>query len=273
MTEADLLLATKVALDAAHAIVDVRVSARMRHDTKHDDSPVTAADFAADRTIREGLSVTGDVIVTEETWTGELLPTRGRVWVVDPLDGTRDFVAGSPDYVVQIALVIDGVPRVGVVCQPATMRMWRGIVGDQHSAQRSRCERIEPDGSIFARALSTADDVPAHPRLVVSVSHPSPGIDALAAAVGATVIPRGSVGLKIAALVDGEADAYVTDSRHIKVWDTAAPAAVLVAAGGSMTSLGGTELRYDGPIIHDDGVLALTASAANRWRAQLVRQR
>jgi 3'(2'), 5'-bisphosphate nucleotidase len=268
MLENDLLLATRTALDAARAIIAVRTSARTQHDTKSDDSPVTAADLAADRTIRAGLAVTGDVIVTEETWTGERLPPRGRVWVIDPLDGTRDFVAGSPDYVVQIALVIDGVPRVGVVCQPETMRLWRGIVGDL-----SRCERVEPDGSMHACVLDVGDNVPAHPRLVVSVSHPSPGIDALAAAVGATVIPRGSVGLKIAALVDGEADAYVTDSHHIKVWDTAAPAAVLVAAGGSMTSLGGTVLRYDGPILHDDGVLALTPAAANRWRAVLVRQR
>jgi 3'(2'), 5'-bisphosphate nucleotidase len=265
MFDDDLLLATLCAQAAARAILDVRAQARTHHDTKADASPVTAADLAADRLIRSLLDVTGDVIVTEEAWTQATVPSHGRVWIVDPLDGTRDFVAGSPEYVVQVALVVDGVPRVGVVCQPETMRTWRGVV----DGNRSRCERIEADGTIRACVLRADDVVPGSPRLVVSVSHPSVGVDALATTLQATVMPRGSVGLKIGALVDGEADVYATDSRHIKVWDTAAPAAILASAGGAMTAMSGTELRYDGAVIHDDGVLALTPAAARRWRASI----
>ena len=269
MLEADLALAVSCAHAAARAIVDVKAVARTHHDTKADASPVTATDLAADRVIRSLLNTTGDVIVTEEAWTKATVPARGRVWIVDPLDGTRDFVAGSAEYVVQVALVVDGVPRVGVVCQPETMRTWRGLV----DGERSRCERVDADGSVHACVLRDDDDTPPAPRLVVSVSHPSRGIETLAQQLRAAVMPRGSVGLKIGALVDGEADVYATDSTHIKVWDTAAPAAVLVAAGGVMTSMSGTELRYDGGLVHDDGVLALTPAAARRWRASIVRQR
>jgi 3'(2'), 5'-bisphosphate nucleotidase len=269
MTEADLVLATSCATAAARAILDVRTRARTRHDTKADASPVTEADLAADRLIRALLAVTGDVIVTEEAWTQAKVPSHGRVWIVDPLDGTRDFVAGSPDYVVQVALVVDGVPRVGVVCQPETMRTWRGVV----DGLRSRCERIDADGTVHRRVLHVDDGVPPAPRLVVSVSHPSAGIEALATQLHATVMPRGSVGLKIGALVDGEADLYATDSKHIKVWDTAAPAAILAAAGGAMTAMSGTQLRYDSDLVHNEGVLAMTPAAARRWRTSIVPQR
>ena len=71
----------------------------------------------------------------------------------------------------------------------------------------------------------------------------------------------GSVGLTIGAIVDGRADLYVSGSRRIKVWDTAAPAAVLAAAGGTMTSLSGLPLRYDGAVRHDDGVAAFSPAA------------
>lgn len=268
MLEDDLVLATSCARRAARTILDVRAQARTHHDTKADASPVTAADLAADRVIRSLLDATGDVVVTEEAWMQASVPARGRVWIVDPLDGTRDFVAGSPEYVVQIALVVDGEPRVGVVCQPETMRAWRGIV----DGDRSRCEHLDADDVVRSCVLRVDDVVPHHPRFVVSVSHPSRGIETLATRLQATVMPRGSVGLKIGALVDGEADVYATDSTHIKVWDTAAPAAILAAAGGAMTSMSGAPLRYDAALVHDDGVLAMTPAAARRWRATVIQR-
>ena len=273
MFDAELDLATDLARTAAAAILEVKNSARATSQEKADHSPVTAADLAADRTIRAGLARFDDAVVTEETFTTGLLPARGRVWIVDPLDGTRDFVAGSADYVVQIALVVDGVPRLGVVCQPETGRLWRGVVdGDD-----TRCERIDVDAHVhrYARATTktttkTTTTTTTRLRLAVSVSHPSPVIDALGLALDADLIARGSVGLKIAAILDDEADGYVTDSHHIKVWDTAAPAALMLAAGGSFTSLSSSPLRYDRDVAHDDGAAAFGANGG-QWRA-LLRQ-
>lgn len=253
--EADLERATRLARAAAAAIVDVASSARRDPSLKADGSPVTAADLAADRVIRAGLEETGDIVVTEETWVDRPLPVRGRVWIVDPLDGTSDFVAGRADYVVQVALVADGIPRVGVLCHPPTGTIWRGVVDGAASV----CERL--DGTTTTLQLSATTPLPARPRVCVSVSHPSAVVDFIGDVLGADVVGVGSVGLKIGAIVDGRADLYVSGSRRIKVWDTAAPAAVLAAAGGTMTSLAGTPLRYDGDVRHDDGVAAFSPAA------------
>ena len=265
MLVAELDLATHLARAAAAAILDVKATARATSTRKADDSPVTAADLAADRLIRVGLGVFDDVVVTEETMKASTLPRHGRVWIVDPLDGTRDFVAGSADYVVQIALVIDGQPRLGVVCQPETGIVWRGIV----DGDASICERLHVGGGVVRYERATARQASPAPRLVVSVSHPSAVVDAIGASLRAVMIPRGSVGLKIGAILDDEADGYVTDSVHIKVWDTAAPAAILLAAGGTFTSLSSSPLRYDGAVAHDDGVAAFGPGPSARWREAL----
>jgi 3'(2'), 5'-bisphosphate nucleotidase len=252
----DLTLATSLARAAAAAIVDVTASARRDPSRKADDSPVTPADLAADGVIRAGLAGSGDLIVTEETWSDRALPSSGRVWIVDPLDGTSDFVAGRADYVVQIALVEDGVPRVGVLCHPPSGTVWRGVV----DGAASLCERID-DATTTTLRLSATTPLPARPRVCVSVSHPSAVVDFIGDVLGADVVGVGSVGLKIGAIVDGRADLYLSGSRRIKVWDTAAPAAVLAAAGGTMTSLSGRPLRYDGDVRHDDGVAAFSPAA------------
>ena len=266
MLEHELAIATDLARAAAAAILAVKSSARLTSSAKADSSPVTAADLAADSVIRAGLAAAfaDDVVVTEESWGGQALPETGRVWIVDPLDGTRDFVAGSADYVVQIALVIDGHPRLGVVCQPEGGRVWRGVVVDGASL----CEHIDSDGAVSARPVARAQRP--RPRLTISVSHPSAVVDALCSALDAVVVPRGSVGLKIGAILDDEADGYITDSQHIKVWDTAAPAAILLAAGGTFTSLSSLPLRYDAGIAHDDGVAAFAVDG-DRFREALTR--
>lgn len=251
---ADLALATTLARDAARAILDVKTEARATSQTKSDQSPVTLADLTADRLLRAGLAYTGDVVVTEESWTDTVMPREGRVWIIDPIDGTEDFVAGRADYVVQIGLVVDGVPVLGVLCQPETGLVWRGVVGDGY------CERL--DGDVVTRVSLPAQGRLDHPpRIAVSVSHPSAVVDFVVGELRGVVVPMGSVGLKIAAIVDGRADAYVTASRRIKVWDTCAPAAVLLAAGGLATTLSQRALRYDGDVVHDDGMCAWGAPA------------
>ncbi len=263
---ADLTLATTLGRKAAEAIFEVRHSARSSPSQKGDHSPVTAADLAADAVLRHGLCATGDVVVTEESWTQVSMPTRGRVWVVDPLDGTEDFLRGRADYVVQVALVIDGKLRLGIVVQPETRIVWRGLVDDVLRL----CERIEPDGATTALSLSSLGRLPGAPRIAASVSHPSAFVDFVVNEVGGVLVPRGSVGLKAAMVLEGQADAYVTASRRIKVWDTAAPAALIMAGGGVASDLSGRPLTYDRHVAHDDGVCLWSepARAALQGRLQ-----
>lgn len=249
----DLGLAVDAAVDAAAAILAVREGARENAKQKSDDSPVTAADLAADALLRARLGADGTTVVSEEAWPSSTMPPSGRVWIVDPIDGTEDFVAGRDDYVVQVGLVEGGVPVVGVVVQPATGTIWRGVVGVGVDVVRGCVARVvDVDG---AAALVGA------PRVAVSVSHPSALVDFVVGELGGTVVPIGSVGLKIAALLERRVDAYVTGSRRIKVWDTAGPAALCLAGGGVITGLAQRPLRYDAAIAHDDGVCAWSPGA------------
>ena len=251
--EPELALASGLAKKAGDAILAVRADAIASSSLKADESPVTAADLAADAIIREGLAATGDAIVTEETWKDGDVGKHPRAWFVDPIDGTEEFVKKSRDYVVQIGLCIDGAPALGVVYQPETGLLWRGVVADR------RCERVEAGGA-FPRTVA-GRPLPAKPRIAISVSHPSAVGDFVGRELGGVSVWRGSVGLKVALIVDDEADAYVTASRRIKVWDTCAPAAVLLAAGGVVTTLAGTPLSYDGPVTHVGGVCMWTPAA------------
>lgn len=277
--DADLRLATELARSAGRTIVAVKSEAIASTSitTKSDDSPVTKADLAADAIIRAGLVdagrvANGDRIVTEETHAGADVPGRGRVWFIDPIDGTEEFIAGRPDYVVQIGLCIDGQPVLGVIFQPETGRTWRGIVAGETLAAR-RCERIVHEGDALASdALPRAvhNRALAGPaRVAVSVSHPSAVVDFIVGHLGGVPVAKGSVGLKVGMIVDDEADAYLTASRRIKVWDTCAPAAVLLAAGGVVSNLDGGPLAYSGPAAHPAGVMMWTPAAARALRARV----
>jgi 3'(2'), 5'-bisphosphate nucleotidase len=249
--EKDLALACALARAAGRAILAVKAEALTTSTMKSDASPVTQADLAADAVVRNGLAHTGDVVVTEETWGGAAIGGQGRAWFIDPIDGTEDFLAGRNDYVVQIGLCVDGRPILGVIYQPETELLWRGLEGV--------CERIDVDGKVHARTVATR--ALATPRIAVSVTHPSAVVDFIVAELGGVPVPRGSVGLKVGMIVDDEADAYVSASRRIKVWDTCAPAAVLLAAGGIVESLDGSALPYAGPAPHPAGVAMWTAGA------------
>ena len=121
---------TALVVQAGEAILAVN-RAVMRVDGKQDGSPVTEADLAADRIIAEGLArLAGDVpSLSEERCQLASPPFRGSFFLIDPLDGTKEFVAGRDEFTVNLALVTEGVPLLGIVAAPALGLLWRGIVG------------------------------------------------------------------------------------------------------------------------------------------------
>jgi 3'(2'), 5'-bisphosphate nucleotidase len=262
--ETELDLATDLARRAGAAILAIRSEAIASSTLKSDDSPVTKADLASDAIIRAGLAALGDVVVTEETWQGlgAVASGSGRAWFIDPLDGTEDFVAGRKDYVVQIGLCENGKPALGVLFEPETGVCWRGVVADR------RCERVDVDGTVHARDVS-ARALGDKARIAISISHPSAVVDYIVDELGVVAVRKGSVGLKVGAIVDDVADAYVSASRRIKVWDTCAPAAVLLAAGGVASSLEGKALDYAGQAPHVGGVCMWTPAAAAALAARV----
>ena len=214
---------------------------------KGGDEPVSEADHAASALIVERLQAAfpDDVILSEELPdTGERLG-KPRVWMVDPIDGTRDFVRGESGFVVMIGLLVDGRPAVGAVGHPLTERVYVGAVGGAGAWREEASGERTP---LHTSTLSQPPDI----RLVASKSHRSARIDAVKRALQITdEINVGSIGLKIGLVSEALRDLYVYTGGRTKIWDTCGPEAILEAAGGRMTDVDGRPLVYDQADLHN----------------------
>lgn len=234
--EAALLEALVVAARAAGAEILKLVAAGFEIETKHDESPVTVCDRAAEHIILEFLrqAAPGVPVIAEEEVAAGRIPAHDDLYfLVDPLDGTKEFIRGGDDYTVNIGLIASGSPRLGVVFQPAVDRLWAGRVGDGAF--------VEADGKrrgIRCRPLGEKR------AAVASKSHFTQSTaDYLAIAIG--LCDHVSVGssLKFCIIAEGMADIYPRLSPTSE-WDTAAGHAVLLAAGGRVDAPNGGPLSY-----------------------------
>ena len=220
---------------AGEAILEtVRAGNEVEH--KADGSPVTRADRAAHEVLCAGLRELDPehTVVSEEGDVEASAGAAGHVyWLVDPLDGTKEFIAGRPEYTVNVALVEGGVPILGVIQVPVNGRLYLGARG--HGARLvdgGRESRLDPPG------------VPRPRKAVVSRSHLTPPTEEFLARLGITeTTPCGS-SLKICAVAEGVADVYPRFGPTC-LWDTAAGTAIATAAGCEVVDLGGQPLRYD----------------------------
>ncbi|MBK9032867.1 MAG: 3'(2'),5'-bisphosphate nucleotidase CysQ [Myxococcales bacterium] len=238
----EIEVASQLAREAGALAVAIRDRgpAALGVEHKAGDEPVTVADRAASDLIVAGLRAAfpDDCVVSEESADDLARLTAPRVWYVDPIDGTKDFIRGSDGFAVMIGLCLAARPVIGVVFQPTSARLFAA------SPERGAWMEL-PDGAVHALAVSTIDEVGAI-RLVASKSHRSEVIDEVKSALGiANELNIGSVGLKLALIALGERDLYVNPFPKCKAWDTCAPEAILVAAGGVLTDTAGDPVRYD----------------------------
>jgi 3'(2'), 5'-bisphosphate nucleotidase len=227
---------------------------------KDDDSPLTAADLAAHRCIVDGLRALSPPIpvLSEESARAAFDQRRGwtRFWLVDPLDGTREFVKRNGEFTVNIALVEDGVAVFGVVQAPVTGRIWYGGAG-------LGAYRREADGDERAIAVRTPAAAPL--RVAASRSHRDPRSDGFIARMGA-VQPVGlGSSLKFCALAEGRIDVYPRFGPTSE-WDTAAGQAVLEGAGGAVLDLQGRPFRYNRRASLLNGAFVALGDTALPWR-------
>lgn len=206
---------------------------------KDDRSPLTAADLASQRVIVAGLrALTPDVpVLGEESASGDIAARRewASLWLVDPLDGTREFVKRNGEFTVNIALVHEHAPVLGVLYVPVTGHCYgaaRGVGAWRHDPHGER------------QALHTSVRCHEPPRVLASRSHRGHGIDALLQRLGAHDIVSVGSALKFARLAAGEADFYPRLSPTSE-WDTAAGQILVEEAGGRVTDLAGAPLRYN----------------------------
>jgi 3'(2'), 5'-bisphosphate nucleotidase len=235
---------TSIVSRAAAAILAARKGALDAH-LKPDQSPVTAADVAAEGVILEGLRalVPGLPIVSEEAQ-GRTPSARlaDSFAVVDPLDGTRELIAGRDEFTINLAIVTGGRPRVGIVAAPALGLIWRGRDGG--GAERLRLAPGAPASAAQERTAIHTRACPATGLVaVVSRSH----LDARTTAFLSRLpqverIPKGSA-MKFCLIAEGSADLYPRFGPTSE-WDVAAGHAVLAAAGGTVVTPEGGDLPY-----------------------------
>ncbi|MFC3052960.1 3'(2'),5'-bisphosphate nucleotidase CysQ [Kordiimonas pumila] len=209
---------------------------------KADTSPVTEADRRGEEIITKALhKIAPDIpVVGEEAKSEGQCPdiSGGIFWLVDPLDGTKEFVKKGSDFTVNIGLIKDGHPIMGLVLAPAMNKLYWGIVGSG-----AWVADVEDNSIINTKSISTRTANPDKLVIVASKSHRSSELEAyLENFPGADNVSIGS-SLKLCLLATGEADLYPRLGPTCE-WDTAAAHAVLLAAGGSVEVVGGAPLTY-----------------------------
>src|SRR5262245_2141551 len=269
--EKELAAAKKLALHAGSVLM-VHYRQSYTIDWKAPGDPVTVADREASQFIVTSLAqeFPGDAVLSEEELSS-FTPFGGkRAWIVDPMDGTREFVEHRDEFAVQIGLVVDGTPVVGAVYQPTTNKLYYAADG--------MGAFLEAGGE--ALRLHVSDETSSsNMTMAVSRSHRSARVDAIRERLNIkNVIPTGSVGLKVGMVCEGRAHVYVHAGSRTSVWDTCGPEAILREAGGRMTDIFNQPLRYDGRelrnthgliassgIIHDR-VVRVTQSVVESFR-------
>jgi 3'(2'), 5'-bisphosphate nucleotidase len=232
-------LAAALALEAGAAILAVR---QRGFDVvrKEDRTPVTEADHAAEAIIVAGLrkaTPNVPVIAEEEVAAGRMTEPAVEYWLVDPLDGTREFAAGNDEFAVNIGLVRNGRPALGVVAIPAAGELFGGTIGRGAwkrvgSTETAISARLPPEegltvlASRYHGSSTRLDDFLRDKRVVKLINFGS--------------------SVKFCRLAEGIADLYPRFGRTME-WDTCAPQAVLEAAGGTVRTMDGDELRYGKP--------------------------
>lgn len=181
------------------------------------------ADKVANAFILTGLAEwrPDDAVLSEESFDDRRRLEASRVWIIDPLDGTREYSEGRADWAVHVALAVDGIPRVGAVAMPAMGRLYRSD-----------------------KAVAPPEATRERPLMLVSRTRPPAEVEEIALLLGAELVPMGSAGAKAMAVVAGEADLYYhAGGQH--EWDNCAPAAVALGAGLHASRLDGSPFVYN----------------------------
>jgi len=266
---AELAVARELCL-AAGELVMRRFAGDFRVENKG-GQPVTQADRESNALIVAELAkrFPRDGVLAEESEpAGDRWRAAERCWVIDPLDGTSDFVKGRVGFCVMIGLLVSGEPALGAVHVPRAGRTFLGAVGqgavEERGARASGCdERRELHVSLRARTSEL--------RVIASIAHRDARLEAaLAALAPQETLQVGSVGYKVGRIAADEADLYIATTSAISLWDTCAPQAILHAAGGRFLDLDGRPLRYGGPALnHPRGLLATNGACADEVVAVL----
>ncbi len=208
---------------------------------KPDRSPVTVADELSEATILQGLAqlLPGIPVIAEESASDKPIAGLDKTFViVDPLDGTREFIAGRDEFTVNLAIVTRGVPIAGIIAAPERGQVWRGVVGE-----RAETLRLLADGADDARAIHTRRWPGQGAVAIASRSHFDSATDTFLASLGPITRQAAGSAIKFCHVAEGTADVYPRLATTCE-WDVAAGHALVAAAGGIVTNPQGSPLAY-----------------------------
>jgi 3'(2'), 5'-bisphosphate nucleotidase len=236
---------TDLVVQAGQAILTVNRRA-MKVEGKSDGSPVTEADLAADRIIGDGLArLAPDIPMLSEERVQQSKPSyRGSFFLIDPLDGTKEFVSGRDEFTVNLALVTDGTPLLGIIGAPALGCLWRGLVG--RGAERLRLTEAGAGTGVAAAEPIRTRRLPEQGApwiAAVSRSHGDARTEAFIARRPGAVREQLGSAVKFGRLAEGVVDIYPRLAPTSE-WDVAAGCAIVTAAGGKVTDPRGNSLRF-----------------------------
>lgn len=239
-----------IALDAAikggEAIMEI-YKTDFDSATKENDEPITEADLASNKIIKEILKKSGHYILSEEDKDDPSRLTQKTLWVVDPLDGTSDFIDRTGEFTVMIALVQEKKPILGVINWPDGKTIF--------VAQKGKGAFRYSNGLWGKISVSKIDDLK-NSRVVGSRHHLSEKEKGLIQKLGISEFTSIGSSLKVGKISCGEADVYLTFTDKMKEWDSCASNCIVTEAGGKMTDMSGSEITYNNKAVnHQNGIL------------------
>jgi len=251
----ELEIAKQAALEAGEAILKVYNRKITFREKANSQGPVTEADLLADRIICNRLSkdFPEDGIISEERDDDVTRISKKRVWCIDPLDGTKDFLMKNGEFAVHIGLIIDGSAALGVVYLPFFKKLYYG--SEDYGAF------VDFEGK--TRQLKTSDHfLTSEMTMVASRSHRTEKLQSYFDSINfKKEIVHGSVGAKIALIMEGQADFLIYFSSFTKEWDICAPDAILKGAGGTVSDVRGDSIKYNKKELNNPwGILASNGS-------------
>ena len=213
---------------------------------KEDDSPITQADIESNKILKEVLGETGITVLSEEDADDKKRLSEDKVWIVDPLDGTTDFVNRTGEFTIMVGLVENHKSVLGMIYWPTEKKMYLAESGKGAFCHDEEWEKIE------VTMMSEIQNCHA----LVSRHHLSEKEKKLLDEMEISVVTSIGSSLKVTEIASGEAEIYVTTTNKMKQWDTCASNCIISEAGGKMTDISGKEMIYNTESVnHENGIL------------------
>jgi len=251
----ELDIAIKAAIEAGNEILEIY---KKDFDTfrKKDDSPITEADLRSNEIIKKSLSKTKYLILSEEDKDDQNRILEKIIWIIDPLDGTSDFIDRTGEFTVMIALIENKKPILGVIYWPTEKTLF--------VAQKNR-GAFKFSNNKWDKISVTKINEFSNCRIVGSRHHLSDTEKKFIKKLGINDFTSVGSSLKVGKISSGQAEAYITTTNKIKEWDTAASYCIISEAGGIMTDMLGNDLTYNNKnVYHQNGILVTNGLIHNK---------